>query len=86
MTLNKFQIFHKRETSVINHLIAQLADVQRTAPDYFAYFDDVDLDTATRDELLDLMKNAPNEQLKYFLFGRYSARVALAVATGRDFV
>lgn len=85
MPLNKFQI-HEREASVVKNLFTQLADVQRTAPDYYAHFDDVDSDTATRKELLELMNSAPNECVKYVLFGKYSMRMSLAAAIGRDFV
>jgi len=89
MSLNKFEVIQsipKRETSVVTNLFAQLADVQRTAPEYFAYFEDADPDTAGRAELVELMVNAPNDQLKYFLFGKFTSRLALAAATGREFL
>lgn len=75
----------KPESVVVRDLFADIASLKDTHPDYFAYFDDVDPDTATREELLDLMTSAPNERVKYFLFGKYSMRLTIASVTGREF-
>lgn len=71
------------EDSILKTMFAEIEGLRETHPEYFAYFEDVDPDTAPRAELVDLMASAPNAQVKYFLFGKYTARLAQATATGR---
>lgn len=76
---------NNREAAIINPMLAALQDLQRTDPVYFARFEDADPDVALRAELIDLMACAPNEQVRFFLLGKLSARIAMACITGREF-
>lgn len=73
-------------TTQISQMLAQIGDLSRTHPNYFNLFEDTCLDSAPREELVKLMASAPNDLVKFYVFGRYNARVALAGATGRAFL
>lgn len=73
----------EKENAIIKNMFAEIEELRETHPEFFAYFEDVDPDTAPRAELVDLMASAPNAQVKYFLFGHLAARMAMAAATGR---
>lgn len=71
-------------TQIPQMLLASIADLGRTHPTYFAGLDDTDLDTAPREEIVELMASAPNDQVKYFLLGALAMRMARAAITGRS--
>lgn len=73
---------NSHEASVIKPMFTTLEDLRMSNPEYFSHFEDVDLDTAPRAALIDLMDTAPNDQVKFFLFGKFTARLSLA-AMGR---
>lgn len=73
-------------TTQIPQMLAQIEDLRRTHPEFFAYFEDTELDTASRAELVDLMASAPDDKVRFYIFGKYNARLSLAGATGRAFL
>lgn len=75
-----------KENVIVKEMFAEIEGLRETHPEFFAYFEDVDPDTAPRAELVDLMASSPNDQVKYFLFGQLAARMALAAITGRAVV
>lgn len=89
MSLNQFEILQatrEREAAVVKKMLAEIENLSRTDPEWFAHFDHIELDAASRADLVELMVNAPTDSARFFLFGRYNARVALAAVTGRAFV
>lgn len=76
----------QRSEAAIGCLFGVLQEMQRTDPVYFAEFDDANVDTTPRATLIDLMVRAPNEQVRFFLFGKLSSRIAICHITGRPFV
>lgn len=74
------------ERQIVKTMLAEIGNLGRTNPEFFAHFEDTELDTASRADLVDLMARAPNDQVKFFIFGKYSARLALAGASGTAFL
>lgn len=74
------------EEQIVKSMLAAIGDLGRTNPEFFAHFEDTELDTATRADLVDLMVLAPNDSVKFYVFGRYTARMALAGASGTAFL
>lgn len=70
------------EMKIVDGLFAELANVHRTAPDYFIEFESNDPLTVNRAELVSLIARAPSAQIKFFLFGQLAARLAFS-ASGR---
>lgn len=73
------------ESAVINQMMTCLQNLQRSAPLYFAELEDANLDIAPLPILVDLMARAPTEEMRFYIFGKLSVRVALASITGRQF-
>lgn len=73
------------EARVVSDLLGQLQQLRESAPDWYAYFEDVDADICSREQLLDLINSAPNDAAKFFLLGKYTMRLAIASITGREF-
>lgn len=73
------------ETELVNRLNQRIASLRQTNPEWFAYLEDVDPDTARRAELVDMMASAPNDLLLGFLYGKFTNRLVLATITGREF-
>ena len=84
------QIQHQQgiagEGQIVNTMLSAIGDLGRTNAEFFAQFEDTDLDTASRADLVDLMALAPNDSVKFYVFGRYTARMALAGASGTAFL
>lgn len=74
-----------KEDELVKSMFAEIQKLRDSHPDYFAWFEDVDPDTASRSDLTDLMVSAPTEQVKFFLFGKFSMRLMIATVTGREF-
>jgi hypothetical protein len=74
-----------QEDLIVKNMFSEIETLKETHPEFFAYFEDVDPDTAPRAELVDLMASAPNDQVKFFLFGKFTMRLTLAAVTGREF-
>jgi hypothetical protein len=73
------------EEAMVKTMFAEINRLKDTNPDFFAFLDDVDPDTASRSDLVDLMASAPNEKIAFYLFGKYSMRLMMAAITGREF-
>lgn len=74
------------EDVIVKEMFGHIEGLRDTHPEFFAYLEDVDPDTAPRAELVDLMNSAPNEQVKFYLFGKFTMRLVIASVTGREFV
>lgn len=74
-----------RENAIVREMFAEIEKLKQTNPEYFAFFEDADPDTATRAELVDLMASAPNDLVKYFILGKFTMRMTIASVTGREF-
>ena len=70
------------EEKIVRSMLAEIGNLGRTNPEFFAHFEDTELHTASRADLVDLMALAPNDQVKFSIFGRFTARLALAGASG----
>lgn len=73
------------EERIIKPLFSEISSLKESHPEYFAYFDDMDPDTSPRAELVDLIASAPNDKVKFFLFGKFMMRLTIASVTGREF-
>lgn len=73
------------EDAIVKEMFGQISNLRDTHPGFFAYFEDVDADTASRADLVDLMASAPTDQIKFYLFGKFTMRMMIASVTGRDF-
>lgn len=73
------------EELVVQACFSQIQSLRDTHPEYFAYFEDVDPDVASRADLLDLIASAPTDAVKFFLLGKFTMRMAIAAVTGREF-
>lgn len=73
------------ETKLVGDMFQQIQELRSTHPEWFAYFEDADPDTAPRAELVELMSSAPNDAVKFFLLGKYMMRITIASVTGREF-
>lgn len=69
--------------AVITQMFEVISDVGRTHPWFYSQFEDTDVDTASQEELKDLIASTPVESIKYFLLGKLSMRLAIDVVTGR---
>jgi len=74
-----------QESQIVGAMFQEINQLKETHAEFFAWFEDVDPDSAPRGELVDLMANSPNDAVKYFLFGKYTMRLQLASITGREF-
>lgn len=73
------------EETMVREMFGVIEELRSTNPDYYAYFEDVDPDTAPRADLVQLMHAAPNDAVKFFLFGKFMMRMAISQITGREF-
>lgn len=73
------------ESAVLERLLAEIADLRMTHAAFFALFEDTDPDTASRSDVVKLMKIAPVSSVAFFLLGKFTMRVAHSSAAGRDF-
>jgi hypothetical protein len=73
------------ETELHNSLLDVLERCRDLDPDWWASFEDTDVETCERTALVGLMQTAPTESAKLFLFGKYQFRLAIAAITERGF-
>ena len=71
-------------TSLVMNMLSQLETVRATDEAYFIRFEDANLDTAPRSEMLALMSSAPNDPMRFFILGKYSTRLMCESARGRS--
>lgn len=62
-------------TAIVTSMLAQLRALETTHPDYSAQLDDSNVDIAPCADLLNLIVDAPNEQVKFFLLGKLTMHV-----------
>jgi len=62
-----------------------LIDLQNTAPDWFAFYEDSQADSAERATLVELMRTAPNDYAKGLVYGFFIMRQTIASMTDRKF-
>ena len=74
-----------QENAIVKKMFSEIESLRDSHPDFFANFEDVDPDTATRSELVDLMERSPTDQVRFFLFGKFTMRLMIASVTGRAF-
>jgi hypothetical protein len=73
------------ETKFIQGLMREILQVRESHPDWFYYFEDVDPDLCSREELIELMRTAPTPATRHFLHGKFTWRVRIAAYLGREF-
>lgn len=71
--------------NLVTGLLAHFRALNDTHPEYMTRFDDCDLDCAPRQELVELLNDAPDEKVRYFLLSKYTTRLTIAKLTGRAF-
>jgi len=75
-----------REGAALKLVEAQMRQLEREFPEWFAYFDETGPDVARREEVVELMATAPNAFALGLLFGKYSMRIEIESITGRSWV
>lgn len=73
------------ELTVAQETIMELNLIQKLHPEWHRLYEDTDLDSAPSDELLSLLKQAPNSFSKGLISGMLRIRLAVAEVTGRSF-
>lgn len=74
-----------RERQVLDMCLRELGSLRTAAPSFYMQLDDTDPDICTRAELVDLMHAAPTASARQYLFGKFTMRIAIGLATGRPF-
>lgn len=73
-------------SDVVMGCISGLSDMRKQYPEWFAEYDDSAVDTAAdRSTIEAFMRTAPNEALRYMLFGKLVLRTQIAAITERPF-
>lgn len=73
------------EQEVLTRCLRQMRATGLTDPDWFAKYEDSFPDTAPKQEMLDLMKGAPDNFSLGVLYGKFLMRQEIAAMTGREF-
>ena len=73
------------DNAYVSALLRQMNDLRMTHPGQMDMIDQADLDTAPRDHMVEMMRLAPTDSLRYFILGKFMLRVALAQITQRPF-
>jgi hypothetical protein len=73
------------ETALQGELLDRLELCRDLDPDWYAQFEDTDVEICDRASIVHLMLTAPNHEAKLFLFGKYQFRLAIAAITDRGF-
>ena len=73
------------EEQVLDSCHRDLLRLQHAAPDWFAYYDDAQPDSAERAVLVDLLKTAPDDFAKGLMYGLFIMRQNIAGMTQREF-
>jgi hypothetical protein len=66
-------------------LAERLEAARERDPEWWSRFEDTDIETCPRAELVSLMHDAPTGETAMFLFGHYRFRLALEAITDRGF-
>jgi hypothetical protein len=74
-----------KEAVAARCVVAEMAELRRCHPGWFHRMDDAEPDTASSDELLELLRDAPTAFAKGLVFGKFQLRMELAAMTGRSF-
>lgn len=75
----------RREDRLVQSCAARMEQAMQTSPDWFAYFEDVQAMSASRADVLELLRCAPDEFTRGLMYGIYLMRSELALVTGREF-
>jgi hypothetical protein len=75
----------EEETVLQSTLLDLLEQARELNADWWAAFEDTDVETCDRATLVGLMQDAPTDGAKLFLFGKYQFRLAIAAITERGF-
>jgi len=65
---------------------AAFQSLAETAPEWFAYFEDVQACTASKEDILELLRASPNRFCMGLMYGIFIMRQELASMTGREFL
>lgn len=83
------QSLAEREAQVMrqfNKLFEIDTHASEEASEWLARFDDIDIDTASREEFVGLMETAPTAAMFTLIVGKFQMRLAIASVTDREFV
>lgn len=73
------------DNQYVSSLLRAMGEMRALHPESMQKFDEIDLDTAERGELIELMRLSPDERLRYFILGKFMLRTIIAQITGRPF-
>ena len=62
-----------------------IIDSTQASPDWWALFEAIDPDIASREEVLELLDTAPNDFTRGVIYGKLSMRIQMAMVTGIPF-
>lgn len=73
------------EREVLAKCHASMISLQQSAPDWFAFYEDAQPDSAERAVLVELLRTAPDDFSRGLLYGNFLMRMAIATITQREF-
>lgn len=73
------------ERQLLQQMFSALRALQDSDPEYCADLEEADVDSAPRQVILDLIDRAPTEQVRFYLFGKFTMREYFSSVTGRAF-
>lgn len=73
------------ESEVLSKCHRMMKASDLTDPSWFAKYEDSFPDTAARDEVVELMRTAPDQFSLGVMYGKYLMRQEIAAMTGREF-
>ena len=74
-----------KESVVARSVLAEMSELQRCHRAWLASLDAAEPNTASSDELLELLRAAPTPFAKGLVFGKFQLRLEAAATTGRWF-
>ena len=74
----------ERDLEDVMKMTAKLKSFEESHPNWFADLDAIDPDIASRKELMHLLRTAPNDIAKFYIFGKLTLRMQLAHLFGSD--
>jgi hypothetical protein len=74
-----------KESIVARSVLAEMTELQRCHGAWLEWLHDTEANTASSDDLLDLLRSAPTAFAKGLLFGKFQLRVEAAARDGRCF-
>jgi len=63
----------------------QMDDISLTFAEWYAFYEDVAPDNAPREDLIELLRTAPNAFAQGLVYGKFTMRLEIAAITGREF-